>query len=58
MGVCEFDNTTFGAHFLKHDIYFEMLATFWVDAIYTAVFIVNCLPTPIFYGLTPFQKLF
>ncbi|CAH9085932.1 unnamed protein product [Cuscuta europaea] len=33
-------------------------STFWVNALYTATFIVNRLPTPILNGDTPYQRLF
>ncbi|CAH9137156.1 unnamed protein product, partial [Cuscuta epithymum] len=32
--------------------------TFWVDALYTATYIVNRLPTPLLNNFTPFEKLF
>lgn len=31
---------------------------FWVDAVYTATYIINRLPTPLLQGLSPFEKLF
>ena len=36
----------------------HMPATFWVDAIQTAVFVANRLPTPNLHGQSPFEKLF
>ena len=30
---------------------------FWVDAAYTATYVINRLPTPFFQGLSPFEKL-
>ena len=35
-----------------------MPATFWVEAIQTAVFVVDWLPTPTLQGQSPFEKLF
>jgi len=35
-----------------------MPATFWVDAIHTAVSVANRLPTPNLQGKSPFEKLF
>ena len=33
-------------------------ARFWVDVVYTAVYIINRLPTPVLDHATPFEKLF
>ncbi|CAH9089016.1 unnamed protein product [Cuscuta europaea] len=36
----------------------KMPATFWVDAVFTATYIINRLPTPNLNGLSPFENLF
>ncbi|CAH9142791.1 unnamed protein product, partial [Cuscuta epithymum] len=36
----------------------KMPANFWVDAVFTATYIINRLPTPNLNGLSPFEKLF
>ncbi|CAH9129275.1 unnamed protein product [Cuscuta epithymum] len=33
-------------------------STFWVDAILTAAYIINRLPTPLLFGVSPYAKLF
>ncbi|CAH9140808.1 unnamed protein product [Cuscuta epithymum] len=33
-------------------------SSFWVDALYTATYIINRLPTPLLRGLSPYQKIF
>lgn len=35
-----------------------MPTSFWVDAVYTSVYTVNRLPTPVLGNVSPFQKLF
>ncbi|CAH9114096.1 unnamed protein product [Cuscuta europaea] len=36
----------------------SLSANFWVDAVLTATFIINRIPSPTLHGLSPFEKLF